>query len=135
MLKVVINWVYFKKDTWFSSFNARVKKDCVYFYDFDDVVWFVIDQLSYAELQRLRLNIWNQYHKLIKFTEFRESDLNWEIFEGYKIESPVIDIDISDFALLLPNSDLRKKYFVWDSIRERYFFKSDFINYVKFHVV
>lgn len=135
MLKVIIHWTYFKQDHWFSSFSARVKKDLVYFYDYDDVVWFVINQLSYAELQRLRINIYNTYHKQIKFTKFSEQDVNWEVFEWYKIESPIIDVDVSDFALLLANRDLIKKYFVRDEIRERYFFKSDFINYVKFNVV
>lgn len=135
MLKVIIHGTYFKQDHWFSSFNARVKKDLVYFYDYDDVVWFIIDQLSYAELQRLRINIYNTYHKQIKFTKFSERDVNWEVFEWYKIESPIIDVDVSDFALLLANRDLIKKYFVRDDIRERYFFKSDFINYVKFNVV
>lgn len=134
-MKIVINWVYYKKDTWFSSFNARLKKDMVYFYDYDEVEKFVIDSLSYWELQRLRLNIYNTYHDYIKFTNFREFDINNQVIEWVNIESPIIDMSVDDFAYCLPNSDLRKKYFVYDEIRERYFFKSDFINYVKFHVV
>lgn len=135
MLKIVISGSYFKNDWFFSSFNARVKKDMVYFYDYDEVIGYILDRLSYWELQRLRLNIYDAYHDYIKFTNFRESDINWEVFEWVKILSPVIDLDYSDFAELLPNRDIRKKYFEFDKIRERYYLKSDFINYVKFHVV
>lgn len=135
MLQVVIDNIYYKGNSWFNKFNARLKKNSVYFYDYDDYVKYIIDSLSYSELQQLRLNIYNTYHNYIKFTNFRESDLNWWYFEWVKIHSDIIDIDISEFALLLPNKSLRKKFFVRDDIREKYFLKSRFIQYVKFHVV
>ena len=61
MLKIVISWSYFKNDWFFSSFNARVKKDMVYFYDYDDVIGYILDRLSYWELQKLV--IWINYSK------------------------------------------------------------------------
>lgn len=136
MLQVVINWIYYKKDSWFNSwFNARLKKDMVYFYDYDRYIEEIINRLSYAELQRLRINIYNTYHDLIKFTNFKEYDINGHIIEWVKIESPIIDVSVDDFAYLLSNKDIRKKYFDYDDIRERYFLKSDFINYCQLNVI
>lgn len=135
MLKVIIHWIYYKDNHWYSSWNARQKKECVYFYDYDDCIWYIINSMSYSELQKFRLNIYNGFHKSIKFTKFWEVDRNWDRFEWLKLDSDIIDIDNSDCAKLLPNSDLRKKFFEWDSVREKYYLKSNFINYVKFNYV
>lgn len=133
MFQIVIDNIYYKWSTWLNKFNARLKKNSVYFYDYDNYVKFIIDNLSYSELWKLRLNIYKFCHDKIKFTNFKESDLNGGYFEWVKLHSDIIDIDVSDFALLLPSRDLRKKYFVRDEIRERYFYKSDFIQYVNMH--
>lgn len=130
MIKVVINWVYYKENKFYSYWNARQKKDCVFFYDYDDYAKYIIDSMSLSELQRLRLNIYNKYHKLIKFTRFWEKNNDWEVFEWYKLESPIIEIDSNEFALLLPSVNIRKRFFIRDSIREKYFYKSKFINYI-----
>ena len=131
MLRVVIQWTYYKDNHWYSSWSARQKKDCVFFYEYDDYVGYIIQHMDYSDLQKLRLNIYNKYQKLIKFTKFGELDKDWNKFEWYKLESPIIDIDNTDFANLIPNSSVRKNYFIWDSIREKYFLKSKFINYVQ----
>ena len=89
--------------------------------------------MDYYELQRFRLRVYQKYQKQIKFTKFWESDVDWNIFEWYKLQSPIIWIDSSDFALLLDN-DTRKRYFVYDTVRERYYYKSKFINYVQLNV-
>lgn len=135
MLQVVINWNYYKENAWYSVWNARNKKECVYFYDYDDYVKYIIDSMDYSQLQRFRLNIYNKYQKLIKFSSFGEVDLNWNKFEWYKLESPIIDIDNTDLALLLPSTSIRKRFFEFDNIKERYFLKSNFINFVKFGYV
>lgn len=132
MLQVVIKWNYYKENHWYSSWNARQKKECVYFVDYDDYVKYILNSMSFSDLQKLRLNIYNKYHKLIKFTPFWEVDKDWNKFEWYRLESPIIDIDNTDFAELLPNVWVRKRFFVWDSIREKYFLKSKFINYIQF---
>lgn len=133
MLKIVISWTYYKENVYFSSRNARQKKECVYFYDYDEYIQYIIHHMDMWDLQRLRLSIYNKYHDLIKFTKFIESDNNWEKFEWYHLESPIIDITTNEFAALLPNT-YRKKYFVFDNVREKYFLKTDFMNYVNFHV-
>ena len=135
MLRVVIQGSYYKEDRRYSSWNARQKKECVYFYDYDDYVGYIIQHMDYSDLQKLRLNIYNKYHKLIKFTPFWEVNVEWEKFEGLKLESPIIDIDNTDFAELIPNSSVRKNYFTWDNIREKYFLKSKFINYINLNVI
>lgn len=134
MLKVLIHWVYYYDSSWFSSFNARQKKNCVYFYDYDDLVWYVIDHLWYSQLQSLRLKIFQKYHDLIKFVKFWECDTNWKLFVWYKLDSPIIDISINDFAWLLDRST-RKMYFNYDTVKQSYSFKSNFINYCKLNVV
>ena len=75
------------------------------------------------------------FYKLLKYIPFKESDKDWNIFEWYDITSPVIDIDSSDFAKLIPSASYRKLYYVWDSFREKYFLKSNFINYINLNVI
>lgn len=135
MLRVVIQGTYYKENHWYSSWNARQKKECVYFYEYDDYVGYIIQHMDYSDIQKLRLNIYNKYHKLIKFTKFWEFDNNWRKFEWYDLESPIIEIDNTDFANLIPNSSVRKNYFDWDNIREKYILKSKFINYVQLNVI
>ena len=123
MLYIVIQWTYYKENVRFSSWNARQKKECVYFYDYDEYIGYIIQNMDYSELQRFRLRVYQKYQKQIKFTKFWESDVDWNIFEWYKLQSPIIWIDSSDFALLLDN-DTRKRYFVYDTVRERYYYNS-----------
>ena len=133
MIDIVISWTYYKENVYFSSRNARQKKECVFFYDYDEYFGYIIQHMDYSDLQRLRFDIYKKYQKLIKFTKFIEDDNNWWKFEGYHLQSPIISIDNTDFAELLPVS-YRKKYFTYDPVRERYYLKSDFINYVNLHV-
>ena len=129
MLKIVISWNYYKDNVWYSSWNARQKKDCVYFYEYDDMAWYIIQHMEYSEIQRLRLHLYQKYQKLIAFTKFIEQDKNWDTFEGYKLLSPIIDVSTSEFAELL-DKWTRKRYFEYDDVKERYYYRWDFINYV-----
>ena len=134
MLQIVIKWRYYKENVYFSSRNARQKKECVYFYDYDDLIDYILHHMDYSDFQRLRLSIYQKFQKKVKFTRFVESDNNGDTFEGRNLESPIIDVDYDTFAQLLPYN-LRKKYFTFDKVRESYYLKSDFINYVRFHHV
>lgn len=135
MLRIVIQGNYYKDNKGIFDLNkGRWKKEMVYFYDYDNYTGYIIQNMDYSDLQKLRLNIYNKYHKLIKFTPFSELDNNWNKFEWYKLQSPIIDIDNTDFAMLIPNRDYRKRYYIRDSIREKYFLKSNFINYVNLNV-
>ena len=133
MLDIVISWTYYKENVYFSNWNARQKKECVFFYDYDDFVGYIVQHMDYSELQRLRLRIYQLYQKEIKFTKFIENNKDWWKFEWYHLQSPIIRIPENDFAELLENKT-RKKYFDYDNVRERYYYKSNFINYVVLHV-
>ena len=133
MLDIVISWTYYKENVYFSSWNARQKKECVFFYDYDDFVGYIVQHMDYSELQRLRLRIYQLYQKEIKFTKFIDNNKDWWKFEWYHLQSPIIRIPENDFAELLENKT-RKKYFDYDNVRERYYYKSKFINYVVLHV-
>lgn len=135
MLQVVIQWRKYNDKSIFSLDKARRKKEMVWFVDRDKYSDYVINNMEYSDLQKLRLNIYNKYYKLVKFTPFSESDNNWNVFTWYDLTSPTIEIDNSDFAKLIPNKDYRKRFYIWDSIREKYFFASEFINYINIHVV
>ena len=135
MLQVIIQWTYYKDNHWYSSWNARQKKDCVYFYDYDEYIDYILKQLTYPELQKLRLNIYNKYKKLIKFTKFWEVDIDWNKIDWLKLQSPIIEIDNTDFVELLPSYSIRKRFFEFDNVREKYYLRSDFINYIKFGYV
>lgn len=131
MFQIVISGRWFKNDWYFKRFNSRVKKTFVWFYDYDEVVWFIINHLSSSELEKLRLNIYQKYHYQIKFTNFCWYDINWGFYEWIELNSPIIDISYSEFAELLPSQKLKKQYFMYDDIREKYVIDSQFINYVK----
>lgn len=135
MLQVVIQWRKYNDKSIFSLDKARRKKEMVWFVDRDKYSDYIINNMEYSDLQKLRLNIYNKYYKLVKFTPFSENDNNWNVFTWYDLTSPIIEIDNTDFAKLLPNRDYRRRFYLWDSIREKYFFKSEFINYLNIHVV
>ena len=133
MLDIVISWTYYKENVYFSSWNARQKKECVFFYDYDDFVWYIIQHMDYSELQKFRLKLYQKYQKLIKFTKFIEKNNEWDKLEWYHLQSPIIRVSEDEFSELL-DYWTRKKYFDYDEVRERYYYKSNFINYVVLHV-
>lgn len=134
MLQIVINWTYYPDNTWFSSWNARQKKECVFFYDYDKYIGYIIQNLEFSDLQRLRLKLFQYYKKQIKYTKFWEENINWEVFKGRKLTSPIIEVPSEVFFNLLERK-YKKNYLDRDSFRERYFFKSNFINYVNLNVI
>lgn len=133
MLRIVIWWTYYKENAWFSSWNARQKKECVFFYEYDDYIWYIIQNMEFSELQRLRLKLYQEYQEYIKFTRFTEKSTKWDIFTWYKLQSPIIEVPLNDFACLL-DVYTRKRYFEYDNVREKYYLKWDFINYVELNV-
>lgn len=64
--------------------------------------------MDYSDLQKFRFNIYRYYQKEIKFTPFRESDKDWNLFEWYNLQSPIIEIDSDTLARLLPSRELKK---------------------------
>jgi hypothetical protein len=135
MFQIIIKWKYYKDKSWFCLDKARRKKEMVWFVYRDKYSDYIINHMSYSDLQKLRLNIYNKYYKEVKFTPFSESDINGNVFTWYDVESPIIEIDNTDLAKLIPNKDYRKRFYSWDSVREKYYFTSEFINYVNLNVI
>jgi len=129
-VQIIIKGRKYKEKNIFTLDKARWKKEMVWFVDRDKYSDYVCTHMDYSDLQKLRLNIYNKYYKFVKFTPFKEVDKNWNVFEGWDLTSPIIDIDNTDFAKLLPNKDYRKRFYLWDSLREKYFFSSKFINFI-----
>lgn len=135
MLQVIIKGRKYDEKFSFCLEKWRWKKEMVWFVYRDKYTDYVINNMSYSDLQKLRLNIYNKYYKEVKFKRFSEVDNNWSSFTWYDLESPIIEIDNTDLAKLIPNRDYRKRFYMWDSIREKYYFTSRFINYVNLNVI
>lgn len=135
VVQIIIRWKYYKDKSVFNLDKARRKKEMVWFVDRDKYTDYIVDHMEYSDLQKLRLNMYNANYKLVKFTPFSESDINWNVFDWYDVESPVIELDNTDFAKLIPSRDYRKKFYYRDPVREKYFMRSDFIDYVEKNVI
>lgn len=134
-VQIVIQGKKYNEKFSFCLYKARWKKEMVRFVDRDKYSDYVCTHMEYSDLQKLRLNIYNKYYKLVKFTPFTEQDNNWNIFTWYSLSSPIIEIDNTDFAKLIPNKDYRRRFYMWDSLREKYFFTSKFIDYINKNVI
>ena len=113
-----------------KKLTARWKIDSVWFYDYS---WFfdkVLQGLSYQEINRMRLNLFEWYkHQLscVSVSQFINGDvLNWYsiVSQDFKVPSHII-------ACCIPNRKIRDKYFEYDCLREKYYIKPDFISYLK----
>jgi len=134
-VQIVIQGKKYNQRYSFCLDKARWKKEMVWFVDRDKYSDYVCTHMEYSDLQKLRLNIYNKYYKLVKFTPFTEQDNNWNTFTWYTLSSPIIEIDNTDFAKLIPNRDYRRRFYMWDSLREKYFFTSKFIDYINKNVI
>ena len=131
MLEIVVNWTYYKgKEKLFTDSMWKFKKTSVYFYDYDGYIDYILSQMELWDIEKLKINLYNKYHKQIKFSPFSEYDVNNWLFEWLKVSSPIIKVDYTDFVSCLPRKDIIKKFFEWDSVRERYYLKSDYVNYI-----
>ena len=131
MLQIVFNGRWYENNSWFKKFNWRQKKESVYFYDYDDYVGYIIQHMDYSVLQRFRLNLYNCYKDFITFKKFWEIDKDWNRFRWYDLSSDIIEINNNDFASLIPDSSYRKKFFIYDDLKEKYVLKGDFISFIK----
>lgn len=131
MLQVVFSGRWIEENHWFQKFNARQKKNCVYFYNYDEYWDYIINHMEYKILERFRLNIYYTYKDYITFKKFWESDIDWNVFTWYDLSSDIINITTDEFAKLIPDSDYRKKFFIWDNIKEKYVLRDSFIYYIQ----
>lgn len=122
----VFNWQFYWN---WKQLNSRDKLDWVWFYDYSKLIWDMLSEMDYWQIQRLRLDIYKRYKHYILFTAFSQIEnwIDWQIIrDGYKVSSWIFKIPVSIFAQLLPRK-IRNKYFNYDKFYEKYLIKTDFI--------
>ena len=53
-----------------KKLKSRDKLDWVWFYDYSKLIWTIISEMSYWQIQELRLKIYQNYKHYICFTAF-----------------------------------------------------------------
>lgn len=113
-----------------KKLDARWKIDSVWFEDYDLFFQKILDDLSYHDLNEFRLNLFNRYKEDIKYCRVSKFE-NWEVMDWYMIPSYSFNVTSNLIALCLPSRKLRDRYFDYDTFREKYYVKTDFIFYLK----
>lgn len=115
-----------------KKLKSRDKLDWVWFYDYSRLIWDILSEMDYWQIQKLRLEIYHRYKHYINFTRcsWLENWIEWEIcIDWYKVSSWIFKIPVSIFATILPRK-IRNKYFNYDYFYEKYMLKTDFIYYL-----
>ena len=102
--------------------NARWKIDSVWFADYDLFFDKVLQGMSYNEINKFRLNLFEWYkHQLscIKVCQF----VNGDVIDWYSIISQDFNVPSHVIASCIPSRKLRDTYFEYDCMRERYYVK------------
>lgn len=110
--------------------NARWKIDSVWFYDYSILFNKILQGMSYKEINKFRLNLFEWYkHNLscVRVSQF----IDWNVVDWFSIVSQDFNVSSHIIACCLPNRKLRDEYFDYDCMRERYYVKPDFILYLK----
>lgn len=110
--------------------NVRWKIDSVWFYDYDLFFEKVLQGMSYNEINKFKLNLFEWYkHQLscIKVCQY----INGDVIDWYSIVSQDFNVSSHVIACCIPSRKIRDKYFEYDCLREKYYVKTDFIFYLK----
>lgn len=117
-----------KSSNW--KMTSRDKINSVWFYDYDYFFEKLINEMDLNDINKFKLNIFNcfkQYLSCLKTTQI----VNGSILEGYSIPSVEFNIPWDCIACCVPSRKIRDKYFEYDCLREKYYIKPSFINYLK----
>lgn len=110
--------------------DSRWKINSVWFYDYDYFFEKLLNDMSLNDINKFKLNLFNSYKQHLSCVKVCQY-INWETFDWYCIPSLDIDIPWDCIACCVPNRKVRDKYFEYDCLRERYYIKPSFINYLK----
>lgn len=124
-LTITIYSPFFEK-----KLNSRGKIDCVWFYDYDLFFWKVLEGMSYNEINKFKLNLFEWYKHQISYVNVSQF-INGDVINWYSITSQDFNVPSHIIACCIPSRRLRDKYFEYDCLREKYYIKSDFIFYLK----
>ena len=109
--------------------TARWKIDSVWFYDYDVLFWKVLSDMSYSEISKFKLNLFEWYkHQLscLNVSQF----INGDVIDWYSIISQDFNVPSHVIATCVPSRKIRDKYFEYDCIKEKFHVKSNFL----FHI-
>lgn len=113
--------------TW--KLKARWKIDSVWFYDYSILFDKILQNLSYNEINKFKLNIFETFkHQLscIRVSQF----IDWVVYDWYSIVSQDFNVPSHIIACCIPSRSVRDEFFEWDWLREKYYVKTDFIYYL-----
>lgn len=123
-LTITIFNAFFEK-----KLDVRWKIDSVRFYNYDLLMWKILNELSYSELNKFRFNLFEWFkHELtcINVSQF----VDGEVYDWYSIVSQNFNVSSNIIANCIPNRKVRDKYFEWDWLREKFHVRSNFL----FHI-
>ena len=129
-LKITIFNPFFevKQSNW--RITARDKIDSVWFYDYDLFFQKVLEGMTYSDINKFKLNLFNWYKtqlSCIRVCQF----INWTVTEGRSIVSSEFNVTSNTIAECIPSRKVRDQFFEYDCLREKYYVKSDFIFYLR----
>ena len=110
--------------------NSRWKIDSVWFYDYDLFFEKVLQGMSYNEINKFKLNLFEWYKTQLSYVNVSQF-VDGDVYNWYSIISQDFSVSSHVIACCIPSRSLRDKYFEYDCLRERYYIKSDFIFYLK----
>lgn len=110
--------------------DARWKINSVRFYDYDFFFWKILQGLSIAEIDKFKLNLFECYKHWLSWLRASQF-VNGDVLDWYMIPSSDIPVPSDCLASCIPNRKVRDKYFEYDVLREKYYIKPSFINYLK----
>ena len=113
-----------------EKLSWRWKIDSVWFYDYDLFFDKVLQGMSYSDINKFKLNLfeWYKYNlSCIRVSQF----INDTVKDWYSIISQDFNVPSHVIACCIPSRKLRDKYFEYDCLREKYYVKTDFIFYLK----
>ena len=113
-----------------EKLNSRGKIDSVWFSDYDLFFEKVLQGMSYNEINKFKLNLFERYKHTLSFICVSQY-INGDVLDWYSIISQDFNIPSHVIAMCIPNRKLRDRYFEYDCLREKYYVKTDFIFYLK----
>ena len=110
--------------------NSRWKINSVWFYDYDYFFDKILSEMSLDQINKFKLNLFNSHKHLLSCIRVSQI-INGDVLDWYSIPSCSFDIPADNLADCIPSRSIRDRYFEYDCLRERYYIKPSFINYLR----
>lgn len=113
-----------------EKLKAKWKINSVWFYDYDVFFDKILDDLSFNDIQRMKLNLFEWYKWELSIVRCSQV-INWECYDWYSIPNCQFNVPNDVLARCIWSRSVRDRYFDYDCLREKYYIKADFISYLK----